>query len=217
MKISEYSSDIHKHILACWGAASAASQSTFFKFSVEHGKQLILLAKDGQLSSESSFVTFIKSIENFTSQEQFDEWHRGAIENMLCGSDIGKVFNKINLEKPRRSSKLDRRYYSYGIAAKLLNCYLKVFYISSFGNTQYGKYIHPPVDAILLKKLFEVEPDLFKFQFKASSMYHDGSIPKWTTLDGEEYETVIERISSFIRKHDANGLWKIEFAWMGHQ
>ena len=217
MQISNYSYDTHKHILACWGAASAASQSTLFKFSVEHGKQLILLAKDGTHSSETSFVAFIKSIENCSSQDDFDEWHSNAIENMLGGKGVDAVFEKINVEKPKKSSKLNRQYYSYGIAAKLMNCYLKIFHLSSFGHAQYGKYIHPPVDAILLKKLLEVESDLFSFQFKKSSMYHDGSIPKWTSLDGHEYAMVISKIQTFIREQDAGGLWKIEFAWIGHQ
>ena len=68
-----------------------------------------------------------------------------------------------------------------------------------------------------MTKLCIPAADLFSFQFKKSSMYHDGSIPKWTSLDGHEYAMVISKIQTFISEQDADGLWKIEFAWIGHQ
>ena len=218
MKIADYTADKHKHILACWGAASAASQSKHFKFSVKQGKQLLLMAKDGQYSSEESFILFIKDVENFTSQREFDKWHSRAIENMLTGGDLDNVFEKINTEKRNKQRvQLDKKYYSYGIAAKLLNCYLKIFHLSSFELCKYGKYLHPPIDAILLRRLYEREPDSFTFSFKATSMLHDRSIPKWTALDEQDYSVIIDKIQKFIKEKDADGLWKIEFAWQGHQ
>jgi len=218
MNISDYSPDIHKHILACWGAASAASQARHFKFSVEQGKQLLLMAENGKYSSRNSFILFIKEVENCTSQREFDQWHRRAIENMRTGGDLDNVFEKINAEKCKNQRKqLEKKHYSYGIASKLLNCYLKIFHLSSFGRCQYGQYIHPPIDAILLRTLYKKEPDSFTFRFKATSMYHDGSIPKWTALDEQDYSVVIDKIQKFIKEKDIDGLWKIEFAWTGHQ
>ena len=107
--------------------------------------------------------------------------------------------------------------YTYGIAAKILNCYLKVFFLESFGNQKFADFIHPPVDAILLKALRKEDKTLFNF--KDPIFIHIGvqKIPTWTRINENEYKEIIKLMKEFLSTKGQNGLWKIESFWIGHQ
>ena len=82
MDISSYNLDFHKHTLSKWAACRAASQSKNFKFSVELGSELLILGKKGFQVSNQDFIDYIKQIENFNTQDDYDSWHHQTIMNM---------------------------------------------------------------------------------------------------------------------------------------
>tara|TARA_B100000965_G_C19388722_1_gene667978 strand:- start:98 stop:727 length:630 start_codon:yes stop_codon:yes gene_type:complete len=209
MDISSYSLDFHKHTLSKWAACRAASQSKNFKFSVELGSELLILGKKGFQVSNQDFIDYIKQIENFNSQDDFDSWHHQTITNMTSGSN--KVENLLNINNKSLNN------YTYGIAAKILNCYLKVFFLESFGNQEFADFIHPPVDAILLKALKKEDKKLFNFKNPIFTNIGVQKIPTWTRITEDEYKEIIKLMKEFVFSKNQNGLWKIESFWIGHQ
>ncbi len=209
MDISSYNLDFHKHILSKWAASRAASQSKGFKFSVELGSKLLLFGKKGSQASDQEFIDYIKQIENFNSQDDYDSWHHQTIVNMTSYTDELKQL----LDKHNKSF----NNYTYGIAAKILNCYLKVFFLESFGNQKFADFIHPPVDAILLKALRKEDKKLFNFKNSVFTNIGVLKIPTWTRINENEYKEIIKLMKEFLSIKGQNGLWKIEFFWIGHQ
>ena len=209
MDISSYNLDFHKHILSKWAASRAASQSKGFKFSVELGSKLLLFGKKGSQASDQEFIDYIKQIENFNSQDDYDYWHHQSILNMTSYTDELKQL----LDKHNKSF----NNYTYGIAAKILNCYLKVFFLESFGNQKFADFIHPPVDAILLKALRKEDKKLFNFKNSVFTNIGVLKIPTWTRINENEYKMIIKLMKEFVSSKNQKGLWKIEFFWIGHQ
>ena len=209
MDISSYNLDFHKHILSKWAASRAASQSKGFKFSVELGSKLLLFGKKGSQASDQEFIDYIKQIENFNSQDDYDSWHHQTIVNMTSYTDELKQL----LDKHNKSF----NNYTYGIAAKILNCYLKVFFLESFGNQKFADFIHPPVDAILLKALRKEDEKLFNFKNSVFTNIGVLKIPTWTRINENEYKEIIKLMKEFLSIKGQNGLWKIESFWIGHQ
>ena len=209
MDISSYNLDFHKHILSKWAASRAASQSKGFKFSVELGSKLLLFGKKGSQASDQEFIDYIKQIENFNSQDDYDSWHHQTIVNMTSYTDELKQL----LDKHNKSF----NNYTYGIAAKILNCYLKVFFLESFGNQKFADFIHPPVDAILLKALRKEDKKLFNFKNSVFTNIGVLKIPTWTRINENEYKMIIKLMKEFLSIKGQNGLWKIESFWIGHQ
>ena len=209
MDISSYNSDFHKHILSRWAASRAASQSKGFKFSVELGSKLLLFGTSKSQASDQEFIDYIKLIETFNSQDDFDSWHHQTIVNMITDS---YEFRQL-LDTHNKS----HNNYTYGIAAKLLNCYLKVFFLESFGKQNFADFIHPPVDAILLKALRKDDKKLFNFKNSIFTNIGVQKIPTWTRINENEYKTIINLMKEFVSSKNQNGLWKIESFWIGHQ
>ena len=209
MDISSYNLDFHKHILSKWAASRAASQSKGFKFSVELGSKLLLFGKKGSQASDQEFIDYIKQIENFNSQDDYDSWHHQTIVNMTSYTDELKQL----LDKHNKSF----NNYTYGIAAKILNCYLKVFFLESFGNQKFADFIHPPVDAVLLKALRKEDKKLFNFKNSIFTNIGVLKIPTWTRINENEYKMIIKLMKEFVSSKNQKGLWKIESFWIGHQ
>ena len=209
MDISSYNLDFHKHILSKWAASRAASQSKGFKFSVELGSKLLLFGKKRSQASDQEFIDYIKQIENFNSQDDYDSWHHQTIVNMTSYTDELKQL----LDKHNKSF----NNYTYGIAAKILNCYLKVFFLESFGNQKFADFIHPPVDAILLKALRKEDKKLFNFKNSVFTNIGVLKIPTWTRINENEYKMIIKLMKEFVSSKNQKGLWKIESFWIGHQ
>ena len=209
MDISSYNSDFHKHILSKWAASRAASQSKDFKFSVELGSKLLLFGTSESQASDQEFIDYIKQIETFNSQDDFDSWHHQTIVNMI--TDTYEFKQLLNTHNKSHNN------YTYGIAAKLLNCYLKVFFLESFGKQNFADFIHPPVDAILLKALRKDDKKLFNFKNSIFTNIGVQKIPTWTRINENEYKTIIKLMKEFVSSKNENGLWKIESFWIGHQ
>ena len=209
MDISSYNLDLHKHTLSKWAASRAASQSKGFKFSVELGSKLLLFGKKESQVIDEEFIDYIKQIENFNSQDDYDSWHHQTILNMTSYThELKQLLDKHNKSFNN---------YTYGIAAKILNCYLKVFFLESFGNQKFADFIHPPVDAILLKALRKEDKKLFNFKNSIFTNIGVLKIPTWTRINENEYKMIIKLMKEFVSSKNQKGLWKIESFWIGHQ
>jgi len=223
MEISDYNLDTHKHLLASWAACRAANQTKNFRFKVKDGTEMLLLGATGKKilpTMPDEFIHHINKVKEINKQEEFDNWHHKTIENMRTGRDLDTVLQSINKKKEKQGIKLlfpiDM---TYGLAAKILNVYLKVFYLGDFRKNKFANFIHPPIDRILLEEL-QKESESFKFDcepFEHTSTTGSGKIPNWTQINEEEYKEIIKFIREFIHKNNLKGLWRIEYAWRGHQ
>lgn len=213
MNIENYEIKHHKHILAVWAAGTAANNSTKFRFSVEFGKKLLLLGSN--INCENGFIEHIEEVRSLTTQESFDAWHHSTISAMIDSEKVEQLVIEQNIASGKN---LNSENYSYGIAAKLLNVYLKVYFLGEFSKKAFADYIHPPIDRLLLEQLQKLDRKRFSFimeDFKGHKLTN--GIPAWTQLTFNQYEDIIRRVKSHIEEQNVIGLWKIEYAWKGHQ
>ena len=99
---------------------------------------------------------------------------------------------------------------THGVAAKLINIYLKVrFVCGGHHSNDRVQQLHPPIDELLLKKLAAVN---FGGQAKLWRKYRQ---IRWSKFDSDTYEAVIELIRSNLGPDVP--LWKVEEHWEGYQ
>ena len=99
---------------------------------------------------------------------------------------------------------------THGIAAKLINVYLKNRFVCG-GDDDHKRVrcLHPPIDALLLTALAEAN---FGRQAQAWRKFRD---LRWSKFDSAMYQAVID----LMRRSLPAGapLWQIEEYWEGHQ
>lgn len=177
--INSYDIDEHKHRFATWCGATAGSRSKICRFSVKKGKEI--LEKSGIHPKKK-----LRDLIHITSSE-FNSWHNEICESM---TSIPTELNN----------------FSYGIAAKILNCYLKAYIDPSIDTYN---IIHPPVDRILLQELSS--RNIGKFKKTWTELLHIG----WSKFKKENYATCISHIRMTLPPQTP--LWKIEYFWKGYQ
>ena len=172
----------HIHRVAAWAAASAASASPLCRFKVEQGG--IFLRKAG---FDSNFL----ELASLPTAEVFDR------EHLRWRKIVLREATKENLK------------FTHGIAAKLINSYLKLAFVCRFNSENSKiKAIHPPVDSILLKELVKKD-----FEGK-KSQWREFEKKRWSKLSSDDYQELID----LIRLVQGNRpLWKIEEHWRGYQ
>lgn len=180
--MKDYTIEEHKHKFACWAASRAASVSRVCRFRVEEGVKIL----EGCGFDEKQ----LKSLDNLPdSDEKFEEKHKE-----WCKKAIESSKGKVSGE------------FTYGIAAKLINCYLKArFVCGGHHKAERVGLIHPPIDSLLLKKIKE------KF---GNDKDLKGLKTSWSKFDEVDYDEAIKVI-----KEITNGepLWKIEYCWQGYR
>jgi hypothetical protein len=125
-----YTIEEHNHRLAAWAAATAASASKLCRFKVRTGVA-ILEASGFKPAFE---LNQLPAAANLDSQHR--HWRETVIEK---ASDVGVAF-------------------THGVAAKLINCYLKVrFVCAGAHNDNRVQALHPPIDEVLLTGLARVD------------------------------------------------------------
>lgn len=177
-----YTIEKHKHISAAWGAATAARASNLCRFPVYIGRQIL---------EESGFTAQFK-VSDLPLPEELDEqhakWHCTVIE---------------------RASKRAIPF-THGIAAKLINCYLKERFICGGDNDHHCvRCLHPPIDALLLTALAK---ENFGLQAQAWRKFRD---KRWSKFDSDTYQNVIDLIRATLPAGEP--MWKIEEFRNGHQ
>jgi hypothetical protein len=177
-----YSIQEHRHRFAAWAASRAASiRSCSFK--VVQGKEII---------ESSGLMEIGKSVNNLPDPADFDRHHRKWRESVI---------------KAARERQLT---FTHGVAAKLINVYLKAIFVCG---AQYDepriKAIHPPIDSLLLDALYKENVGGLRDDWQEARK------SRWSKLDCEKYEHLIECIKKVVSPKD--GLWRIEEYWQGYQ
>ena len=180
--MANYTIEEHKHIFAAWAAGRAASVINY-RFKVEQGQRIL----------EASGIRALGlSVDNLPAPDEFDKKHR----EWRC--EIIKVASKSNL------------IFSHGVAAKLINIYLKSIYVcGGMHNDPKVQAIHPPIDRILLDALYKQNVG------GRRDAWQEARKARWSKFTSEEYENVIATIKAVCLTK--NGLWEIEESWIGYQ
>jgi hypothetical protein len=177
-----YTIEDHKHISAAWGAATGARASKLCRFPVSVGRQIL---------EESGFTASLK-VTDLPLPAELDErhakWRCTVIKNAL-------------------NRKLK---FTHGIAAKLINGYLKDRFVCG-GDHDHKRVscLHPPIDALLLAALAEAN---FGGHAQSWHTFHD---KRWSKFDSATYQAVIDLMRHSLPAREP--LWKIEAYWKGHQ
>jgi len=170
----------HKHRFASWTAATAARQGCRFK--VETGRSII---------EQSGLNLLLSSPDNLPLPEDIDNAHREWRESVI------QVASTLNL------------IFSHGVAAKLINIYLKTAFVcGGFHEDVRVKALHPPIDRLLLGELAR------KNVGGISKHWDSAQKIGWSNYDSDTYELVIGLIRRIMGD---DHLWKIEEYWQGNQ
>jgi len=180
--MNEYQIQDHIHLFSSWAAGRASSVKDN-RFKVEIGQKIL---------SKSRIKNFILSPELLPNSEiEFNLSHRIWRQEII---DFAKE---------------EKLHFTHGVSAKLINIYLKSIIIcGGFYKHPSAKFVHPPIDRVLLKELYRVN---FNDKRRFWKEYENIA---WSKFNSEQYEKVIYEIKTGI--NDAP-LWYIEKYWKGHQ
>jgi hypothetical protein len=93
--------------------------------------------------------------------------------------------------------------FTHGIAAKLINLYLKAkFTCGGYADHPRVAALHPPIDSLLLKA------------FNRTKSPTDRLPVHWSTFDSQTYQEAIEALRE---AHKGLPLWTSESLWQGHR
>lgn len=181
--MSLYRIEEHMHIAAAWGAATGARASKLCRFRVEIGRGIL----------ESAGFTSEFSLGCLPEPSELDEWHQQKRELIVQIADQRGVRN-----------------FTHGIAAKLINGYLKDRFVCG-GCHEDRRVIalHPPIDALLLEALAEAN---FGGQAASWLKFRD---KRWSRFDSDTYQAVIDLMRESLPEGEP--FWTIERYWRGHQ
>jgi len=176
-----YTIEEHTHRLAAWDAATSARASILCRFKVKTGVEIL----------EACGFTAQFSIDQLPDPDRVDEVHR--------------EWRKKVITEAR-----NRKYtFTDGIAAKLINSYLKArFVCGGYHENERVACIHPPIDSILMESLSDINIGGKQDEWRRMSK------KKWSKFKSQDYEKVILLIRQTI---PGQPLWKIEEFWRGYQ
>ncbi len=187
--MDDYSLDENRNRFSSWAAVTAARASRNCRFTRAEG--FLLLRRSGLSRIGTSW-------DDLPDVSAFDTFHR-QLRYLLC-----EAADELWCATDHR--------FSHGVAAKLINVYLKAMYLSgvkcnraSDDVRMKAKALHPPIDRMLLAELASRDVG-GRAQFWRKQM-HKG----WSNFTSEDYESTIDVI-----QHVTGGtLWKIEKHWLG--
>jgi hypothetical protein len=168
-----------KHGFAAWAAARAAGRGVK-GLKGKRGRSLL----DGL-----GFADLIDAPDRLPRPDKIDEQHRNWREQILQAAP------DLNL--------------SHGIAAKLINVYLKsAFVCGGFAEHPNVRALHPPIDRLILDRLAMKDIGGLKRRWRR---YHKHG---WKSFDSDVYEAVIADVKTVQGNLP---LWMIEEHWRGYQ
>ncbi len=178
-----YTIEEHSHRFAAWAASSAASASKLCRFTVHEGVTIL---------EACGFDAAFSSPDQLPLAAALDAQHREWREDVIAAA--------VN----------QRREFTHGVAAKLINCYLKVRFVCG-GHSADSRVqaLHPPIDELLLKQLAALNLGGHARRWRTFRY------ARWSKFDSATYEEVIALIRDSLPPNEP--LWKIEEYWDGYQ
>ena len=178
----QYSIALHQHRFAAWAAATAASASPLCRFTVQQGFAIL---------EASGFTVALSSPDTLPSPARLDQRHHAWRMDVITAA----LQNQLQ--------------FTHGLAAKLINCYLKSRFVCA-GHHQHPNVqaLHPPIDALLLQRLAAGNVGGHTANWR---QYHHW---RWSKFTSTQYQTVIDTIRL---SYPGQPLWTIEEHWQGHQ
>jgi hypothetical protein len=178
----KYSIEEHRHRFAAWAASRAATVNGC-RFKVAQGKTII---------ESSGLVEIGKNIEDLPLPDEFDEKHREWRNSVI------------------RSAQPFQPAFTHGVAAKLINIYLKsIFVCGGLYTDPKVRAIHPPIDSVLLDTLYDKNIGGLRPYWQSVRQI------RWSKLSSGQYEDLIVHIKLVVPQGE--GLWSIEEHWQGYQ
>ena len=99
--------------------------------------------------------------------------------------------------------------FTHGVAAKLINIYLKAGFVCGGHHADARvQALHPPIDSVLLAELSAQNVGGFR------SFWDETRQIRWSKFDSQQYETVIDNIRISMPNQ---ALWEVEQYWRGYQ
>jgi len=176
-----YTINQHNHRLAAWAASRAASVKGC-RFRVNTGVKIL---------EECGFDSSLVRPNQLPAPSKIDGKHREWRDAIVNEALVHGVS------------------FTHGVAAKLINCYLKVRFVCA-GHHGHDRVdcLHPPIDELLLIALAENDIGGFSRDWRRLRKQ------RWSKFTSDEYDEVIRLIRASI---PAQPLWQIEEHWKGHQ
>lgn len=175
-----YTIEIHQHRLAAWAASTAASASSVCRFKVSRGVAILEAA---------GFTPDFVLPENCVVAETMDALHKQWREAVVVAS------GHLN--------------FSHGIAAKLINTYLKTrFIVAGQESDPRVAALHPPIDRLLLGELAAQDVGGEK------KFWREYQQKGWSKFKTDEYQAVISKVRECL---NGKPMWMIEQYWCGYQ
>lgn len=177
-----YTIEEHKHRLAAWDAATSARVRTENSFTVEIGVSIL---------EACGFNPGLAKPDQLPIPNDIDIVHRKWREDVI----------KVAINHGKK--------FTHGIAAKLINSYLKARFVCG-GHHEHEnvKHLHPPIDRVLLHEL--AVKNIGHLRAKWHRLENVG----WSKFNSDQYEEVIGLIRKSI---PGRPLWEIEQYWQGYQ
>jgi len=174
--LASYDINEHSHRFAAWAAATGASASPTCRFRVEEGKVILEAA---------GFDAGLCRLSQLPKPSQIDKVHAQWRKRVIA-------------EARKRQLK-----FTHGIAAKLINLYLKArFTCGGHADHPNVASLHPPIDSLLLKAINTTLPRA------------DRMPTAWSKFDGKNYQAVINSLR-LIKA--GSPFWTIESRWQGYR
>ena len=175
----------HKHRYAAW-AASRASSVKGCRFKVRQG---------GMIIKHIGLNDLIDCPDNLPDASKFDNFHEELRKQAISKSkELGLNF-------------------THGVAAKLINIYMKTIFIcGGYSGHAETQSIHSPIDSLLLKALYQENIG----GLEAKAKWHEANKIRWSKFNSNQYEEVIKNIR-VVQNQNGEPLWKIEKHWQGYR
>ena len=183
-------------------AIGGSRASSLCRFNTQEGTEII---------NESGLCEWSRGWNSLPKPEDFDTAHAGMRSAVIETSN--RVFKRTVNKFRSVNSNIPVVEFSHGVAAKMINCYLKALYVLGlipFEEAEQDRRdaIHPPIDRLLLNGLIENKHnnqlvadriDIWRYYRKKA----------WSKFDSADYEKVISEVRSVTQGQ----MWKIEAYW----
>lgn len=177
-----YSIHEHKHRFSAWAASRAATVNGC-RFAVEQGKAILEGANLKQL---------LLGPAKLPDPQNIDVTHNGWRTAVIVAA---------------KHEGLD---FTHGVAAKLINIYLKAGFVCGGHETDPRvQALHPPIDSLLLDELYRQNVGGLRHEWSKAKT------TRWSKFTSEQYENVIASIRSALGENVP--LWEVEQYWRGYQ